>query len=505
MPETRDYLQQLSQILELDKDNQESIINNSLIGIEGEEDSVFKDYIASVILEKFIALYSLDQLNHLYSRVSLKYFDLIVDSCGSRVFETIFHRYETLLAEASLKIQTSTITLIIAPFVNELEKKNQPNTSSKYDMVIEDSNQNNNDILPEVFSKSTSSHALVTFLSLISPYIIQFKLESFITDFTSIVLPEGSREIDVDMLPLAAQLLQTPTSPLPKVLLPVIVGDIPITDPNWSIMVEAALPLLDKASLLRFEENHITKESLVDTVGNHVVQTFLNITNNPTKTIELIMQIFDDIAFEYHYHMLIASALKNVEKADGELKDRLRNRICSSLQGRGSVFEEGRVKWNKSVGRDGFIDFGYAVILEELIKLKGVARKELCNEFVNIKRDKLLRYCQHTHGSHVVEVIIEYATDKSIVAMWNSLRGYFSDLVTNKFASHVIEKLFLKADMKGKTTIASELVEHYRELEKDFFARKVLSKLKIIEYRDNKNKWIKTIQTKEKIMKSFKK
>ena len=92
---------------------------------------------------------------------------------------------------------------------------------------------------------------------------------------------------------------------------------------------------------------------------------------------------------------------------------------------------------------------------------------------------------------------------KAVAAVVNTLRGCFAEMAAHKNASHTLERLFLKADLKENEAIVGELVENYRELAKSFVGVKVLKSCNVALYRTGAAQWRQAVQRKDKFIRDL--
>ncbi|ELP93116.1 hypothetical protein EIN_053610 [Entamoeba invadens IP1] len=476
MAESCKYLKEMSYALVNDPDNKESIVENTLKGIEGDEVLLLTHPRGSLLFEKFIPYFTKDQINALFGNIREKLIEIIVDSYASRVLEDLYKHYEVLLPSIAHDEITKVLGIVTDPF---LEK---------------DVN------LSQIFEASTGAHAFAALLRMIRPYSSDVK--NFINKVTDCVLPEGSKEIAVEEIPIAIELMKIPESRIRSVLLPVIANKVPITDKDWSILVEGALTVMDQATLQTFGEKQITEENVVDPVGNHVVQKYLEISENPKKALQVCYKCIAEIV-KNRYHMLLVQMLKASQKCDKTVRQELVERIEGEICGRGNVFEEGRKEWMKN--QKNFIDYGFSVVFQEIFVTPCKASQSVVQKFTDLKIETMLKYFCDPMGSRLSEAYISVLPRNTVGELLKTLSGRLREIACNKSGSHIVDKIFEKCDIKDKEAMVKEYMVDYSVMEKDFFGRKVLINAKVTDYRTDASKWKSRINVKEKFKKEFSK
>ncbi|GAB1221163.1 hypothetical protein ENUP19_0068G0014 [Entamoeba nuttalli] len=490
MSETYRYLEELSRIIKVDEENRESIIWNSVEGIKGEEDSIFCNKKGSFLVEEFVGMYGREELDEMMKSIGKeKYYIIINDAMGSRVIESIYKRYLMIIGTMKEKEREESNTIITEPIyelIKEEEKENKMEEEKKY-------------TIKELLTGKYSAHVISEMIEVMSQYSMNERNKEIIEKISEYVIDEETHEIEIESIPIIIKLISNKMSNIGKQMIRIINNNsIPINDPNWSIIVEESIKVMDDINLKIFSQKYITPDIINDGIGNHVIQIFIERSEEIKEVIEKILKEID-IIISKKYFMLIVNVMKNIrkignKKEEDEIIKRIKNHLC----GRGNIFEEGRKEWMK--GKREFIEYGYCMILEMLIEQR---KKDMMKEFYQLKEQRIEEYINNKEGSHVVEKIIEYNTNEENNQLIEMIRGKIWRISMNKNGSFVIEKLFIKSSIDGKLKIIEEMNSNYEEIEKNFIGRKVIEKMNIIEYRNNITKWKRLMNMKKQIIETI--
>ena len=527
MGETLKYLLEIERILQLDEENKESILENSIEGIKGEEDSIFCHKKGSFVIEQFINQYSKQQLDLLYSNIdNHKFFVILEDFIGSKVFSTIFQRYQIRLEENKEKEKEikESILFLMKPFLALEGEEFEEKIKNKY-----------------------VSNALSELIELIRKCVVSnwfqvgnvTPISEFISKVENILVNEEKREINIESISLITKLIECSFSSMKSKMGNIITNNkVPITDEDWSIIVEALIKQMNEKELDVFEKKYLItveesengqmscQELLTDHIGNHLIQTFLDCKMNVTQLINQIVNCMN-VIIDNKYFMLIIKVIQNVHKLQNKQEEKkILMNIKTKLENEGNIYEEGRKNWMRGVSvssgkpkyqkgkkynnnsnsneiNSNFIDYGYSLLLQELIKKDAYLDNSLHTQFVDLKQRSMEQFLQHKNGSRVVERLIETNSEKQNAQMVEKLRGKLSEFIKHQISSFVIQKLFFYSAIKEKEKIAEEWKSNYKLIANDFYGRKVLEKIKFVEFNENPVAWKRKMNMKKQLIESL--
>ncbi|KAJ3379656.1 Nucleolar protein 9 [Lobulomyces angularis] len=130
---------------------------------------------------------------------------------------------------------------------------------------------------------------------------------------------------------------------------------------------------------------------------------------------------------------------------------------------------------------------------------------KLEESFLSLPVEDILKYVKHHSLSRVVEALIKSRKTK-LDTKWklcDILLGNWCDLAKDKYASHIIEKLWQFIDVPRKTIIAKELIAKKTILENDKFGMIILRNLNVANFDFKTEEWKKKEGLVEKKRKLF--
>ncbi|KCV70761.1 hypothetical protein H696_03112 [Fonticula alba] len=131
------------------------------------------------------------------------------------------------------------------------------------------------------------------------------------------------------------------------------------------------------------------------------------------------------------------------------------------------------------------------LILQNLFLFAENQVRYLSDAIVNYESSELLDWCRHPSGSRVMEAFFNGTSpDAAKKRMTRKLKGHFASLAENRFASHVVDKIWRISDIPTRESIASELAARREDLANTPSGRLVLRNCRIDEYLKGKDQWV---------------
>ncbi|TPX32653.1 hypothetical protein SmJEL517_g04285 [Synchytrium microbalum] len=141
-----------------------------------------------------------------------------------------------------------------------------------------------------------------------------------------------------------------------------------------------------------------------------------------------------------------------------------------------------------------------AMIVEGLIQFPYEYSQYVVSGFAGMSNDESVSWAFDATGSRILERLFraEHLPADARASIFNVFKDKFTQMATDRCASHVIDTLFQLGDMELKQRMASNLLMNYTPVSTSLYGRLVLRNLRIEEFRRDKEAWKSRLRNFEK-------
>ncbi|KAJ3215848.1 Nucleolar protein 9 [Dinochytrium kinnereticum] len=132
-----------------------------------------------------------------------------------------------------------------------------------------------------------------------------------------------------------------------------------------------------------------------------------------------------------------------------------------------------------------------ALIIESLMSFGEDLNSVILNSFLTIESSELLTWMRDPIASRVFETFVEsqHVSLKAKRKILSNLLGRFSEMASDRYGSHIVDKCWAAADITMKEKIATELLNDEKALAANYHGKFVLRNCKIETFKKSKEMW----------------
>ncbi|KAI9278411.1 armadillo-type protein [Phascolomyces articulosus] len=133
-----------------------------------------------------------------------------------------------------------------------------------------------------------------------------------------------------------------------------------------------------------------------------------------------------------------------------------------------------------------------SLIFQDIMKMTEGHNKFVVTSFLSQKPDTTLTWCFSPQASRAFESILtsEHVGGKIKKKIMKNLQGHYVSIAKDKFGSHIMDRIWVVADISVKEQIASELLKRERELADHPMGKCVLWTCRIELYKRRHDDWV---------------